>query len=254
MREWSAVLFRLPVSRVAGEIHDGVEDSVLVRKVSMKSGLFAGLIMSVLMSASPAMAASDLEVCLGNTPALERIGSCTRAIESGLTGKQLVDAHTARGVTYGQMGQLDNAIIDLTTALDNTKDDANIFIARARALFNKREYDRAMLDLVEAIELDPRNSVPVNLMGKNHFMLANYDIALKFFGEAINLDPNHYNAYVNRATTFYRTNKLPEAMKDVNAAYLMLPPGDSRGRGLLQLKMAIERAFASQQSVAPASN
>lgn len=239
---------------VAGVTHDGVEDSVLVRKVSLKSGLFAGVIVSVLVSVSPATAATDIEDCLGRTPALERIGSCSRAIDAGLTGKQLVDAHTARGVTYGQLGQLDNAITDLTTALDNEKGDANIFIARARALFNKRDYDQAMLDLAEAIKLDPKNSVPVNLMGKNHFMLANYDIALKFFGEAIELDPNHYNAFVNRATTYYRTNKLPEAMKDVNAAYLMLPPGDSRGRALLQLKVAIERAFASQQGVAPASN
>ncbi len=227
---------------------------MLVRKVSLISGLFAGLIISVVMSVSPVMAAGDLEACLGSTPALERIGSCSRAIDSGLSGKQLVDAHSARGVTYGQLGQLDNAITDLTTALDNSKEDSSIWIARGRAFFNKREYDRAMLDLAEAIKLDPKNSIPLNLMGKNHFMLANYDIALKFFGEAIKLDPNHYNAFVNRATTYYRTNKLPEAMKDVNSAYLMLPPGDSRGRGLVQLKVAIERAFASQQSVAPASN
>ncbi|MEM7634941.1 MAG: tetratricopeptide repeat protein [Pseudomonadota bacterium] len=227
---------------------------MLVRKVSLKSGLFAGLFMSVLMPASPAMAASDIEQCLGRTAALERIGSCSRAIDAGLSGKQLVDAYASRGVTYRQLGQLDNAIADLTTALDNDKGNVNIHIARARALFNKRDYDRAMLDLAEAIKLDPQNSVPVNLMGKNHFMLANYDIALKFFGEAIELDPNDYNAFVNRATTYYRTNKLPEAMKDVNAAYLMLPPGDSRGRALLQLKVAIERAFASQQGAAPASN
>ncbi len=227
---------------------------MLVRNVSLKTGLFAGLIVSMLMSASPATAASNIDVCLGPTPALERIGACTRAIEAGLSGKQLVDAHTARGVTYGLLGQLDNAIVDLTTALDLEKSDPSIYIARARALFNKRDFDQAMLDLAEAIKLDPTNSIPVNLMGKNHFMLANYDIALKFFGDAIKLDPNHYNAFVNRATTYYRTNKLPEAMKDVNAAYLMLPPGDSRGRGLLQLKVAIERAFASQQNVAPASN
>jgi tetratricopeptide (TPR) repeat protein len=219
-----------------------------------QSLVVAGLISSVLLSASPVLAAGDFETCMGRTPALERIGSCSRAIESGLSGKQLVDAHAARGVTYGQLGQLDNAITDLTTALDNSKDDADLWVARARAYFNKREFDRAMLDLAEAIKLDPQNSIPRNLMGKNHFMLANYDIALKFFGEAINLDSNHYNAFVNRATTYYRMNKLPEAMKDVNAAYLMLPPGDSRGRGLLQLKVAIERAFASQQNAAPASN
>jgi len=238
----------------AGKNNDGVEDSVLVGKVSLKSGLFAGLVVSVSLFTAPVMAASDIEECLGKIPAVERIGACTRAIDAGLSGKQLVDAHTARGVTYGRLGQLDNAITDLTTALDIEKGDVNIWIARARALFNKRDYDKAMLDLAEAMKMEPENSIPLNLMGKNHFMLANYDIALKFFGDAIKLNPNHYNAFVNRATTYYRTNKLPEAMKDVNAAYLMLPPGDSRGRGLVQLKVAIERAFASQQQSAPASN
>lgn len=238
----------------AGEIHDGVEDSVLVGKVSLKSVFFAGLVVSGSLFIAPAMAASDIEDCLGRSPALERIGACTRAINAGLSGRQLVDAHTARGVTYGQLGQMDNALTDLTTALDTEKGDINIWVARARILFNKRDYDKAMLDLAEAMKLDPENSIPLNLMGKNHFMLANYNIALKFFGDAIKLNPNHYNAFVNRATTYYRTNKLPEAMKDVNAAYLMLPPGDSRRRGLVQLKVAIERAFASQQRTAPASN
>jgi len=227
---------------------------VLVGKVSLKSVLVAGCVLSGSLFAAPAMAASDIEACLGRTPALDRIGACTRAIDAGLSGKQLVDAYTARGLTYGQLGQLDNAVADLTTALDNEKGDVNIWVARARALFNKRDFDKAMLDLAEAMKLDPDNSIPVNLMGKNHFMLANYDIALKFFGDAIKLNPNHYNAYVNRATTYYRTNKLPEAMKDVNAAYLMLAPSDSRRRGLVQLKAAIERAFASQQQAAPASN
>ncbi len=223
-------------------------------KVSVISGFVAGLVVSGSLFVTPAKAASELEDCLGRLPALERIGACTRAIEGGLSGKQLVEAHTARGVTYGRLGQLDNAVTDLSTALDNEKSDVNIWVARARALFNKRDYDSAMLDLAEAMKLDPDNSTPVNLMGKNHFMLANYDIALKFFGDAIKLNPNHYNAFVNRATTYYRTNKLPEAMKDVNAAYLMLPPGDSRRRGLVQLRTAIERAFASQQRAAPASN
>ena len=153
-------------------------------------------------------------------------------------------ARNGKGSTRSRCFQ--HVVIDLGKSRDA--------FPRARAYFNKREFDRAMLDLAEAIKLDPQNSIPRNLMGKNHFMLANYDIALKFFGEAIKLDPNHYNAFVNRATTYYRMNKLPEAMKDVNAAYLMLPPGDSRGRGLLQLKVAIERAFASQQNAAPASN
>ena len=64
------------------------------------------------------MAASDYETCVGPVAAMERIGACTRAVAAGLSGKQLIDARTARGVAYGNLGQLDNAIIDFT-ASDN---------------------------------------------------------------------------------------------------------------------------------------
>jgi hypothetical protein len=52
-----------------------------------------------------------------------------------------------------------------------------------------------------------------NLMGKNHFMLGNYELAIKFFDKAIDLDANFYNAFVNRATTYYRDNQLQKAMQ-----------------------------------------
>jgi tetratricopeptide (TPR) repeat protein len=151
------------------------------------------------------------------------------------------------GLGYGQIGQMDQAIADFSEALKTDKTNVPVWIARSRAYFHKQQHDLAMLDLAEAIKQAPDNAVAQNLMGKNHFMLGNYELAIKFFDKAIDLDSNFYNAFVNRATTYYRDNQLQKAMQDVNAAYLMLPPNDSRGRGLLQLKVAIERAYASQQ-------
>jgi tetratricopeptide (TPR) repeat protein len=197
-----------------------------------------------------AAADSDAERCLSvevNVEALERIGACSRTLEAGVSGKDLVTAHLHRGMSYGQLGQMDTAIQDFTAALEADKANVTVWIARSRAYFHKQEHDLAMIDLAEAIKLEPQNAVALNLMGKNHFMLGNFELSIKFFNQAIDLDPNYYNAFVNRATTFYRDNKLQDAMRDVNAAYLMLPPGDTRGRALLQLKVAIEQAFASQQ-------
>ncbi len=192
----------------------------------------------------------DAEMCLSvevNVEALDRIGACSRAMEAGISGKDLITAHLHRGLSYGQLGQMDIAIEDFTAALNADKSNTSVWIARSRAYFHKQQNDLAMLDLAEAIKLDPKDPIPLNLMGKNHFMLGNYELSIKFFNQAIDLDPNYYNAFVNRATTYYRDNKLQDAMRDVNAAYLMLPPGDTRGRALLQLKVAIEQAFASQQ-------
>jgi len=194
--------------------------------------------------------ADDTEICLnveGQIEALDRIGACSRAIEGGLSGDQRIKAHSLRGMGYGQIGQMDNAIADFSVVLEADKTNVPLWIARARAYFHKQQHDLAMLDLAEAIKLDPDNATVQNLMGKNHFMLGNYELAIKFFDRAIDLNANFYNAFVNRATTYYRDNQLQKAMKDVNAAYLMLPPNDSRGRGLLQLRVAIEQAYASQQ-------
>jgi tetratricopeptide (TPR) repeat protein len=204
-----------------------------------------------------ALAASDLETCTAeesSVEAVERIGACSRALDSGLDGETRTKALFNRGVSYGQLGQMDLAIADLTSALEIDKANIELWVARSRAYYHKQQYDLAMLDLAEAIKLQPDNAVAHNLMGKNHFMLGNYELAIGFFNKAIDLDANFYNAFINRATTYYRDNKLTEAMKDVNAAYLMLPPGDSRGRGLLQLKVAIEQAFAAQQRATQTTN
>ena len=204
-----------------------------------------------------ALAASDLETCTStdaSVEALSRIGSCSRAIEDGLDEETRVKALYYRGISYGLMGQTDQAIADFTGALETEKGNIELWIARSRAYYQKQLYDQAMLDLAEAIKLQPDNPVAHDMMGRNHFMLGNYELAIGFFSKAIDLNPNYYNAFINRATTYYRDNKLTEAMKDVNAAYLMLPPGDSRGRALLQLKIAIEQAFASQQRATQTTN
>ena len=220
----------------------------------MKCVAWALPLLVIVGVASSANASTDMDVCVGQTAAIERIGACSRAIESGLSGDELIKAHTARGIAYGRVGQIDSGLEDLGVAIKAAPDKPGLWIARARLHFNKGEHDPAMLDLAEAIKLDAKNALPVNLMGQNHFMLGNYDIALKFFDQAIAMDPNDYNAFVNRATTYYRTNKLPDALRDVNAAYLILPPGDSRARGLVELKRAIESAYASQQGAQPAAS
>lgn len=204
-----------------------------------------------------ALAASDLETCTtddASVEALNRIGACSRAIEKGLESDVRPNALYYRGISYGLMGQMDQAIADFTAALEVENGNIKLLLARSRAYYQKQLYDQAMLDLAVAIKLQPENPVAHDLMGKNHFMLGNYELAIGFFSKAIDLNPNYYNAFINRATTYYRDNKLAEAMKDVNAAYLMLPPGDSRGRALLQLKVAIEQTFASQQRANQTNN
>lgn len=218
--------------------------------------LLAGAGAMMLVQGS-AIAASDQETCLsesGNIEAVERIGACSRSLEAGMSGEERVKALFYRGVSYSRMGQIDLAIADLSAALETEKTDVNLWIARSNVYLHKQQHDLAMLDLAEAIKLQADNPVVHNLMGRNHFMLGNYELAIKFFTKAIELDANYYNAFINRATTYYRDNKLTEAMKDVNSAYLMLPPGDSRGRALLQLRTAIQQAFASQQRATQTTN
>jgi tetratricopeptide (TPR) repeat protein len=255
VRKWGAVKSQSSgITQLPGgaktELLDCVESGLSMLNLPKKIAcLIAGAGCLMLVNGGAALA-NDVDNCLnteGQIEALERIGACSRAIEGGLSGDQLVKARVHRGLGYGQIGQMDQAIADFSEALKTDKTNVPVWIARSRAYFHKQQHDLAMLDLAEAIKQAPDNAVAQNLMGKNHFMLGNYELAIKFFDKAIDLDSNFYNAFVNRATTYYRDNQLQKAMQDVNAAYLMLPPNDSRGRGLLQLKVAIERAYASQQ-------
>ena len=68
------------------------------------------------------------------------------------------DAYLGRGHAYGESGQFDEAIVDLTEALRLDPKSAKAYENRGSAFANKGELDKGIVDYAEAIRLDPNSA------------------------------------------------------------------------------------------------
>ena len=82
----------------------------------------------------------------------EAIADLTKAIE---IDPRDADAYNNRGYAYRRKGQLDQAIADLTKALEIDPKLVNAYSNRGAAYEDKKEYERAISDYSKAIEIDP---------------------------------------------------------------------------------------------------
>jgi tetratricopeptide (TPR) repeat protein len=98
--------------------------------------------------AAPAAAASraDWDACKGDDPD-RSIAACTRIIQGrGETAKDSAIAHHERALSYKSKGDLDRAIVDLSEAIRLDPKYAEAYYVRGVAYRNKVDLDRAIAD------------------------------------------------------------------------------------------------------------
>lgn len=116
--------------------------------------------------------------------------ACTDVVRShGRPSVVLTEALVVRGLTHFDLGRLDLALADLTSAL----------------------------------ELDPRNEVVLHHRANvfNELGLAHH--AVRDYGAALAIDPFYAEAYINRAIAYQRGGHLSRAREDADTAYLLKP-------------------------------
>ena len=100
-------------------------------------------------------------------------------------------------------GDYDRAIGDLDEAIQLDPKDASAYASRGAADFRKGDYDRAIADLDEAIRLDPTYAPAYGIRSNAYVGKDDYDRAIADFDEVIRLDPTDINAYVHRGNAYY---------------------------------------------------
>jgi tetratricopeptide (TPR) repeat protein len=94
---------------------------------------------------------------------------------------------------------------------------------RASAYFNKGDYDRALLDLDEALRDDPRNFLALNTRGNVYWRRGAYQRAILDFNEVIRLKPNFAMAYANRGSARADLGQLEDALADLTESIRLAP-------------------------------
>jgi tetratricopeptide (TPR) repeat protein len=170
------------------------------------------------MGAVPALA-DDTDTCK-RWRGEDSVAACNRLIEQN-PGNAV--AYLGRGNAYLYKRDYDRAISDYGQAIQLDPKLANAYVGRGNAYAGKRDYDRAISDHDQAILLDPKSAVFYGNRGSAYNSKREYDRAISDFDEAIRLDPKYAFAYNGRGAVYSSKREYDRAISDYDEATRLDP-------------------------------
>src|ERR1700682_2053868 len=181
------------------------------------------------LSFPPGASAQDGEQvwqrCIGAATAPDnRVSACTSVIDAKTeTGRKLAAAYCNRGHGLTEKRELDRALADLDEAIWLDPAYACAYTNRGRVYAFKRDLDRAMADYDEAIRIDPSFALAYSNRGDAWYGKGDIDRAFADFNAAIKLDPGLAIAYGNRGFVYYRKHDITHAIQDYSMQIKLSP-------------------------------
>jgi lipoprotein NlpI len=194
----------------------------VTKNIATGTLLAAAILCAALMIVSPAAAQQSQARtwCYGNSTDVETISGCTLVILSGRESQRnLASAYFNRGIAYKNKGDFDRAIADYTQAIQLNPKDAKPHVNRANAYSDKGDFDRAVADYNEAIQLDPKFAFAYLNRGLANLFTGALPKAIADLNQASELDPKFAYVALWLDIAARRSNlpsRLPEAIKQID--------------------------------------
>ncbi|XP_026858713.2 tetratricopeptide repeat protein 16 [Electrophorus electricus] len=151
--------------------------------------------------------------------------------EDGRT--QLALAYNDFAVHCFSWGFYSEAIMLLTRAICERRDESGLFINRGDCFYKQKEWHFALADYQQADELDPhstsirlRLATIHNTLGLNSYNDLKFQEAVERFSAAIEYEPGVAQYYRNRAKAHRRMHGVEEAKQDAISALILDPSSD----------------------------
>lgn len=158
----------------------------------------------------------QLKWCNGDeaTPDLQ-INGCTALIQSGkFSGKALALIFTARGIAYRNKGQYELAITDFNQAIQIEPKLVNAWVQKCRTDNAKDDRDSAIADCSAALNLDPKNGSAWTYRGDAYSHKKDFDRAIHDFTEAVKFSPEWMWPYNDRGELYLDRGNYDLAIQD----------------------------------------
>lgn len=133
---------------------------------------------------------------------------------------------------YAKLGQMDDAINTWKELVRKYPNDTSTRLDLADALWNEGDAPGARFHYMTVLKTDPKNSRAMNGMGLWSLLQNNTSDAAVQFKKAVDADRTNLSAYRNLAIAYERLNRVPDAIKVLEAA-LKVDPGYKDGQEML---------------------
>ena len=128
-----------------------------------------------------------------------------------------------RGATYINLSRHDEALRDLSQAIELDPNDALAYSNRGLTHHGLQQYEAALADYNRAIRLAPGYAPAYYNRGNTYHALQRYDDALIDYSRAIQIDSSFSPSYTNRGSIYADLQRYEEALPDLNQAVQLDP-------------------------------
>ncbi len=126
--------------------------------------------------------------------------------------------YSHRGYLYSNIDNQDQALKDLTQAIEVDQKCYKAVTRRGHAYLSMDRYEEALADFNKAIELDGTASSTLVSRGSTYELMERYEDALADFSRAIEIDGKSVSALLHRSLWYQRLRRHDEALVDINRA------------------------------------
>lgn len=121
---------------------------------------------------------------------------------------------SARGLVNMMLKQENDALLDLTTAINLGSHWAGDYINRGILFYKKHNYRGALADYDKAVELDKNDAQCYYNRGVLRAELGDWNRALEDFNTAVSLEPDNIEMYYQRGVVLLQLRQWSDAVKD----------------------------------------
>jgi tetratricopeptide (TPR) repeat protein len=214
----SLVTWENPEHGLSGPTESADRPLQMIQPSVMRSVISA--LATLLISLSTVAAADDRQDCRRGSVDL-RIGACTAILQSH---RMDFDALANRGMAYRWIGQFDRAVIDLGEAMRLDPNNAGLYLERGLAYQGRGDNKSAIADLTEAIGRDHRFIEAYFGRALAYETVGRPELATADLDEAIHRDRNMVAAlYIRRGDALRTARQYDKAVAAFDKAIELNP-------------------------------
>lgn len=152
------------------------------------------------------------------------IDACTQALKSGALDKnEQARVYHSRGFVRAINGDAANAVLDLTEAMKLEPNNPDHYYTRGEISMGRKQYPQAIADFGNGLRLDGPSVRGYYLLGTAHLDNGDRDTAIVDFSAALKLDPREVEVLNNRAFAYFAKREWDRALADYTAAISVDP-------------------------------
>ena len=154
--------------------------------------------------------------------------------------KELARTYVYRGAArYWKKDDFDNAITDYANAIELDPEYADAYNHRGISHFSNGDIDNAISDYTKAIELDQEFTEAYKDRATAYFGNSDFDNAITDYTKAIQLDPDDTDIYNYRGLAHFKNSETNKAIDDFSRAIQLKPDNANAyyNRGIIQLSL-----------------